>query len=83
MRAGLIIVAAAALSSCSPPAATTIRDVEAFGFTDVHLTGYQLLGCGKDDVWHEGFTARNAGGRSVTGVVCSAPLKGATVRLTA
>lgn len=67
-------------------AACTSQD-EAFrvlsgaGYTEIEITGYRWIGCGKDDNYHTGFKARGPGGHAVSGVVCSAVFKGATIRL--
>jgi hypothetical protein len=50
------------------------------GFSDVEITGYSFFGCSEDDVFHTKFTARNAHGNYVDGVVCSGWFKGATIR---
>lgn len=54
--------------------------LEAQGFTDIKINGYQLFGCGKEDFDHTGFTAVGPSGKTVTGVVCGGWLKGSTVR---
>ena len=50
------------------------------GFDNVQMTGYRVWGCSDDDDFHTGFTATNAKGRPVSGVVCSGFLKGSTIR---
>jgi len=53
---------------------------EPSGLTSVHTTGYRWLGCDKGDLFHTGFTAVNAQGKRVSGVVCSGLSKGNRVR---
>ena len=67
------------LSGCTAP--QDARDaLEAQGFTEVSAGGYAFFGCGNDDQFHTEFTAKNAAGKRVSGVVCSGWLKGATIR---
>jgi len=54
--------------------------LESQGFTDVTMTGYSFFGCGQDDAYSDGFTAKTIKGQSVTGVVCGGLLKGSTIR---
>lgn len=57
------------------------RALESYGFSDVRYTGYVWFACGKDDFSHTGFTANNAAGHPVSGVVCCGLLfKACTVR---
>jgi len=82
MKRMLLAVALAGLlvSACaSPPTAT--RALEGLGLTDIVITGYRYWGCGEGDFYHTGFTAKNARGRVVSGVVCGGLFfKGSTVR---
>lgn len=67
------------LSGCTAP--QDARDaLEAQGFTEVSTGGYAFFGCGNDDAFHTEFTAKNAAGKRVSGVVCSGWFKGATIR---
>lgn len=56
------------------------RALESNGFTDIQLTGYELVGCGNDDQFSTGFTAKNSQGKRVSGVVCCGWWKNCTVR---
>lgn len=56
------------------------RVLEAEGYTQITMTGYDFLGCGKDDNFATGFAATNVNQKRVTGVVCSGLLKGYTIR---
>lgn len=79
MRACIAIFIAAFLAACSD-ADTARRAAESSGLTEVQTTGYRVFGCSDDDTFHTGFTAKNANGKHVSGVVCSGWFKGATVR---
>lgn len=57
--------------------ATTILAPQ--GFTEVHTQGYAWIGCG-DDTFGSHFTAVNAAGEPVEGVICCGWLKSCTVR---
>lgn len=50
------------------------------GFTDVQLGDHAWYGCSKDDSFNSHFTATNANGRRVSGIVCCGTWKGCTVR---
>lgn len=57
------------------------RALEAIGFSEIEITGYSWLACGKDDFYHTGFTAINQEQMRVYGTVCSGILfKNSTVR---
>lgn len=77
-----IIVALALLMLTACTSETDARRaLEAEGFKDIRVTGYDWFACAKDDTFHTGFVAKNREGREVKGVVCSGLLfKGATVR---
>ena len=50
------------------------------GYTDIVITGYDFLGCSKDDFQHTGFVAKKQN-NSVEGTVCSGLLfKNSTIR---
>ncbi len=53
---------------------------ECDGYTDVQVHGWNLLGCGRDDSFTNGFEAKKNGQR-VTGYVCSGFFKGMTIRV--
>lgn len=56
------------------------RALEAQGFKDIQITGFQYFGCDQRDAFRTGFKATNVNGIPTIGVVCSGWLKGATVR---
>jgi len=68
------------LSACSVSDKQLEETLSNAGYTDVVNKGYQFLACGRDDSFSSGFTARNALGKPVSGVVCCGLLKGCTVR---
>ena len=69
-----------ALSGCTSKSDTE-RALAGAGYTDVQITGYRFFGCRKDDMFHTGFSATGPTGQKVSGVVCSAFLKGSTIRI--
>lgn len=54
--------------------------VENNGFTAVQLEGWDVFACGRDDWYARAFTATNANGRRVHGVVCCGLMKKCTIR---
>lgn len=50
------------------------------GYTDVQIGGYAAWSCGRDDTYATEFVATSPTGHRVTGAVCSAWTKGATIR---
>jgi hypothetical protein len=69
------------LSSCSDKEGT-IRALEMQGFTNIEIKGYNILGCDEKDFYHTSFRACKSTDQSscITGVVCSGPFKGSTIR---
>ena len=77
-----IAALAAVLLCCACTAPDTAYDaLHGAGYTTINITGYEFFGCAQDDQFHTGFTAIGPGGASVSGVVCSSFLKGATIRM--
>lgn len=58
-----------------------VRQLGDAGYKDPTVTGVRILGCSEDDLYRIGFKAIGANDKPVSGVVCSAPFKGATIRL--
>ena len=80
MIGSFLIPLALVLSGCTSPDNAT-KALEAYGYTDIQITGYDFFGCdSKDDDFHTGFTATE-NGHKVTGVVCAGLLKGQTIRI--
>lgn len=77
--AGCLAAIACSLAACDDPK-TARHALEAMGFTHIETHGYAMFGCSKSDDFATKFVAVNPQGRTVTGVVCSGWLKGATVR---
>lgn len=75
----LSVLSLVSLTACTDPK-TAARAVRNVGLENFVATGYRFTGCSDDDTFATGFTAKNARGEQVTGVVCSGFLKGATVR---
>jgi hypothetical protein len=67
------------LTSCNGNATSTTI-LEEQGYTNVEITGYNPFACSEDDMYRLNFTATSPNGTPVKGVVCSAPLKGYTIR---
>ena len=82
MRSALIVTAALVLTACTVSPQTATSAAEDMGFTDVKLGGPSFFGCADEDGFTRTFTAKNAAGRPVQGVICKGLLKGATVRIT-
>ena len=74
-----IVLCVILLSSCFGASASEIL-LEEQGYTNVEITGFNLFACSEDDMYRYNFTATNPNGKQVKGVVCSAPLKGSTIR---
>lgn len=67
------------IAACTnEPRARQVLEEE--GMTDVVITGYVWAACSDDDATHTGFTAMNAKGKKVSGVVCCGMLKSCMVR---
>lgn len=75
----LLCVLAATCSSCDVDPVRYRKTLEASGFSDVKLTGWQWFVCG-DDTLNTGFEATNPKGQRVSGVVCCGYAKNCTVR---
>lgn len=77
----MMFVVALAMSACTKPESAA-RQLEAAGYTDIQLQGYDWFNCSKDDAFHDKFTAKGPTGKPVSGVVCNGLLfKGGTIRL--
>lgn len=74
-----ILLCTVLLSSCSGASTSEVL-LEEQGYTNVEITGYNIFACSRDDMYRYNFTAINQNGKQVKGVVCSAPLKGYTIR---
>ncbi len=69
-----------ALAAGCTDAKTAQRVLEDQGYTDVRADGYAAFSCSDQDTFKTAFTATSPSGRPVSGAVCSAWLKGATIR---
>ncbi len=77
----MVIIAALFCAGCDYDPARAVKAIEDYGFVSPVLTGRRVLGCGQQDTYRMGFTARNVHGKYVSGVVCTGPAAGWTVRL--
>ena len=67
------------LTSCDGTQ-SSLRIIQEQGYSEVQITGVNIFACSKDDIFRYNFVANSPNGTNVRGVVCSAPLKGYTVR---
>lgn len=79
MKKLIVAVMCAMMAGCAAPDMSKETLVKA-GFRDIQIDGYAWMGCGKDDTFSTKFTATNALGMRVSGVVCCGTWKGCTVR---
>ncbi len=74
------LVLAVSLTGCTD-ADNAVRVLDANGYEQIQITGYNWFGCSKDDFQHTGFTAVGSTGKKVEGTVCSGLLfKNSTIR---
>jgi hypothetical protein len=66
----LLLTAAALLAGCVD-ADGARQTAEAYGFTDIVVTGSSGMGCGERDTYSTAIEATNPGGDRVAAVVCS------------
>jgi len=66
--------------SCSMPSEGAEDLLKRQGYTEIEMTGYAPLACGKGDVTSSGFRAKSPNGSRVSGTVCCGGLKGCTIR---
>ena len=67
------------LTSCSADD-NSIMILQDQGYSNVEITGVNIFSCSEDDIFRYNFTAISESQKPVKGVICSAPLKGYTVR---
>jgi hypothetical protein len=80
-RLAVVAALSVALSGCTKPQAELSDDLQAYGFTNIEITGYDPLVCGNDDAYATKFEATNTQGQRVAGVVCAGMFfKGGTLR---
>ncbi len=75
----LVVLIALALCACTDPQAA-YNAVDNLGLTDIKIGGHDAWACGDDYTYATQFTAKNAKGKDVAGVVCSGYMSGASVR---
>lgn len=79
----MLIIAAiiALLCACTDPNGAT-KALQANGYKDVQITGYDFFSCSKDDFYCTGFIATAQNGERVEGAVGGGlVLKGRTIRI--
>lgn len=80
MKTVIFILVAALVVGCTNKEDAN-RALNAQGFTNIEILGYDFFGCSKDDFYHTKFSADNISGIRVTGTVCSGFMfKNATIR---
>ncbi|MBB3411251.1 hypothetical protein FHT87_005204 [Rhizobium sp. BK316] len=80
MRKLVAIACLSVLAGCGVDHTKAKRILEGQGLSDVVIGGYSWFGCGKEDTYRSSFTAKDAKGHDIRGVVCGGVLKGYTVR---
>ena len=76
-----LLIAVLFLNACTNPTDAK-RVLEAAGYTNVQILGYDWLNYSQDDHYHDKFSAIGPTGKPVTGVVCAGLLgKGSTIRI--
>lgn len=80
MKTKILLLSILLLAGCTQP--DKARELlDANGYKDIEITGYNWLSCSKDDTFHTGFKATGPTGKKVEGTVCAGWLfKGATIR---
>lgn len=76
----LIALFALSLVACTDPdnASRVLREQ---GYTEIRITGYNMMACSDDDHYHTGFTAKSPNGTQVNGTICAGLLfKNSTIR---
>lgn len=80
MKKFIIVILAFIISGCTN-ADNARRILEADGYTDIQMRGYDWFACSEDDMFHDKFTAIK-GDYLVDGVVCGELwFKGSTIRV--
>lgn len=78
---GGILMALLASGTCEVGNQDSSKDLlERQGYTDVRMTGYAPMACGRNDITSSGFEATSPNGSRVSGSVCCGALRGDTHR---
>lgn len=80
MKKALSLVMMLVMAGCSTDTDEVQSTLRKAGFTNVVVGGLSPFACSEDDKMGRSFTAQNANGQSVEGVVCCGVFKGCTVR---
>jgi hypothetical protein len=70
MRTVCVVLLAISLVACGADEQQIRRFLEHEGYREIVLTGSEFVGCHRDEFQATGFTALNATGTRVSGVVC-------------
>lgn len=79
LKLATAVILSCMVAACSDPKSARKALADA-GYTNIETTGYSFFSCGKDDTFSTGFKATSPAGRPVEGAVCSAWMKGSTIR---
>lgn len=74
------LIVAYGIYTLTPDHSVTKRILKEDGYTDISITGSDIIRCGRGDKKGTTFTAKNAAGNKVSGVVCCGVVKGCTIR---
>lgn len=78
---GGILMALLASGTCELSNQDNAKELlERQGYTEIRMTGYAPMACGKGDFTSSGFEANSPNGSRVSGSVCCGGLKGCTIR---
>lgn len=75
-----VVIVAQLIIGCGDPTPRMMEALRSSGYTDATITGEARWQCGDGDVFHKSFTAKNANGLMVSGVVCCGWSKLCTIR---
>ena len=74
-----VVIVCIILAGCTDPDRAQ-KVLEDNGYTNIHTGGYSMFGFGRGDTYATEFESKTPAGKPVNGVVCSAWLKGSTIR---
>lgn len=74
-----IIALLLVLTGCTRPDEAR-RVLDSNGYTNIQIGGFAAWMCGRDDSFATKFVAKSPNGKTVSGAVCSAWGRGATIR---
>jgi hypothetical protein len=80
MRLVIAVILVMVSTGCATSSEDAKRTVYKAGFTNVKTSGVSPFSCSEDDMYGRKFTATNANGQVVEGVVCCGLFKNCTIR---